>query len=263
MSNLLVIFVGLISGLHAALYGAYKDSPHEAFLARRFVRELIIAGTISLVMAILGVARGQSTFVLYVSVFCLARLATEFWKLFLRVEPQCGYRIPTQIHWFKGVIHNPLLRVLMGLGMIGCVFGCYKLFQLLPESLPWSETGLIVGGGIGLVEAIGGAYKDGSIEGFSLRKFLKSPTFGAISGFLVSYHTTDLAFLLIGALGSMRMFNELIFKMIVRDYVPGKFRSLEGPFQDWMQKRRYFIPPYAVTWGIYLMLFIQLDRFGG
>ena len=108
------------------------------------------------------------------------------------------------------------------------------------------------------MEAIGGAYKDGSIEGFSFYKFLKSPTFGALSGLLLSFHTASLAFLLIGSLGSLRMFNELFFKIIVRGYTPGKFASMIGPFQEWMSKRRYFLPPYAVTWCIYVILYVRL-----
>lgn len=35
--------VGLAAGLHGALYGADKDSPHESFLPSRFVREIVIA----------------------------------------------------------------------------------------------------------------------------------------------------------------------------------------------------------------------------
>jgi hypothetical protein len=251
------ILIGLVAGLHAALYGAYKDSPHESFLLRRFLREIVIALIVAVTLAAIPSAWSLSLFVLYVVVFALARLITEFWKLFLRVEPQEEYRIPTQIHWVKGVVHNPWIRILMGTGMVASIYGCYKLFGLLPDSLSWPIVGITVGGGIGLAEAIGGAYKDGSIEGFSFWKFLKSPTFGALSGLLVSFHTDSLAFLLLGALGSMRMFNELFFKIIVRGYVPGKFRSMEGPFREWMTKRRYFLPPYAATWGIYVILFLN------
>lgn len=45
--------LGLTAGLHAALYGAYKDSPHESFLLRRFVRELLIASSVAAGLAAL------------------------------------------------------------------------------------------------------------------------------------------------------------------------------------------------------------------
>ena len=81
--------LGFAAGLHGALYGAYKDSPHESFLLRRFIREIVIALTVSLALAMFyPAARSQSAFVLYLSVFALTRIVTEFWKLFVRVEPQ-------------------------------------------------------------------------------------------------------------------------------------------------------------------------------
>lgn len=169
----IVLIIGLAAGLHAALYGAYKDSPHESFLLRRFVRELVFATVIAAFIGALHLCQGQTLFIIYLSVFALARVATEFWKLFLRVEPQECYRIPTQIHWVKGVVHNRAVRLLMGLGFVGSIYGCLLLFRLLPDTLPWPVTALIVGGGVGLAEAIAGAYKDGTIEGFSFRKFLK------------------------------------------------------------------------------------------
>jgi hypothetical protein len=259
MSELIVLALGLAAGLHAALYGAYKDSPHESFLPRRFVRELVFAVGVSAVFTGFHLSDNQTPFIIYLSVFAVARVITEFWKLFLRVEPQEGYRIPTQIHWVKGIVHNPFIRLLMSLGFVGSIYGCYCLFRLLPHSLPWPVIGLIVGGGIGLAEAIAGGYKDGTIEGFSFKKFLKSPTFGALGGLMASFHTANLAFLLLAAIGSMRMFNELLFKMIVRDYTPGKFMSLVGPFQEWMTRRRHFLAPYAATWLIYVVLFARLQ----
>lgn len=258
MSAFIIIVIGLAAGLHAALYGAYKDSPHESFLLRRFVRELVFATGIATALATIDGTGRESPFIVYLSVFALARIATEFWKLFLRIEPQDGYRIPTQIHWIRSVVHNPAIRLLFGAGFLGSIYGCYRLFHLLPHSLPWQAVGVITGCGIGIAEAIAGGYKDGMIEGFSFRKFLKSPTFGALGGLIASFHTANLAFLLLAAIGSMRMFNELLFKMLVRDYTPGKFKSLVGPFQEWMRLRRHFLVPYAATWLLYVVLFVRL-----
>jgi hypothetical protein len=252
------VAIGFCSGLHAAMYGAYKDSPHESFLLRRLARELVFATIIAAGLAAGHLADGQSAFVVYLSVFALSRIVTEFWKLFVRVEPQGDFRIPTQIHWLKTPVRNPALRLLAGFGFLGAIYGCYRLFGLLPDSLLNISRGLVVGGGIGLAEALAGAYKDGSIEGFSPVKFLKSPTFGAIGGLIASLHTADLAFLLLAAIGSMRMFLELLFKVLVRGYAPGKFRSMTGPFTEWVDRRRYFLVPYAATWLLYLSLFVQI-----
>lgn len=250
--------LGLAAGLHGALYGAYKDSPHESFLPRRFAREIAIALAVSFVLPVLYPATaGQSAFVLYLSIFALTRIATEFWKLFVRVEPQGEFRIPTQIHWMTGVVHNPLLRLALGFGFLASIYGIGALGTLVPDSWPRALHGLILGLCIGIAEAIAGGYKDGSIEGFSWRKFAKSPTFGTLGGVIASGHTTDDLFLLLAAIGSMRMFLELLFKMVAHDYAPGKFRSMTGPFTEWMARRQLFLTPYALTWLLYVLLSSQ------
>lgn len=258
MSTALVLVIGFAAGLHAALYGAYKDSPHESFLLRRFVRELVFATVAAATLAALHRVDGQTPFVVYVSVFALSRIATEVWKLFLRIEPQDDFRIPTQIHGLGRVIHNRLARVSLGAGFVASIYGLGKLFEFVCDGQSAATSGLIFGGGIGLALAMSGAYKDGVIEGFYFRKFLKSPIFGALAGLIASAHTASPLFLLLCAIGGERMFNELLFKILVRGYVPGKFRSMTGPFQIWATRRRYFLPLYAATWALFLILFIAV-----
>lgn len=248
-----IMAIGVVSGLHAALYGAYKDSPHESFMPRRFVREIVIATSIAFVLGATRLADRESPFVVYVSVFALARIVTEYWKLFLRVEPQAGFRIPTQVHWLKTPVQNTLVRILIGVGWLAGIYGCYALFTLIPRDLPGPVTGLLVGGGIGLGIACCGGYKDGTIEGFSWMKFAKSPTFGALGGVIVALHTTSLPFMLLGSVGTERMINELLFKILRRGYVPGKFPSLVARFPEWERRRRVFLVPYAATWVLYVV----------
>ena len=251
--------LGLAAGLHGALYGAYKDSPHESFLLRRFLREIAIALSLALALTWVPGAPDQSMFVLYLSTFALTRTVTEFWKLFVRVERQDGFRIPTQIHCVTGIISNPVLRLLLGCGFLASIYGIYTIGLTIPDSWPSTVRGLLVGFTIGVAEALAGAYKDGSIEGFSGKKFVKSPFFGAAGGVIASGHTADPAFLLLASIGSMRMFLELLFKILVRDYVPGKFVSMTGPYIHWVARRQCFIVPYAVTWLLYVALCSHSD----
>lgn len=255
MDATLTAALGLAAGLHGALYGAYKDSPHESFLARRFVCEIAIALSVALALPLVyPPAAAQSAFVVYLSVFALTRIATEFWKLFVRVEPQGGFRIPTQIHCVTGIVSNRWLRLALGLGFLASIYGIGALGTLVPDDWPRPVHGLLVGLAIGTAEALAGGYKDGAIEGFSWRKFAKSPTFGSLGGVIVSGHTADDVFLLLGAIGSMRMLLELLFKMVVADYAPGKFPSMVGAFTEWTTRRRLFLAPYAATWLLYAVL---------
>ena len=251
----LSVALGLAAGLHGALYGAYKDSPHESFRADRFAREIAIALLMSLGLALFHpLAAQQTPFILYLSVFALTRIATEFWKLFIRVEPQDGFRIPTQMHCVTGIVSHPLLRLLLGVGFLASIYGIWALCTLIPDDTPALLRGLLVGLAIGCAEAMAGAYKDGTIEGFYWRKFFKSPTFGAIGGVVASGHTTDLGFLLLASIGTMRMLLELLFKILVRDYAPGKFPSMVGRYTEWLERRQHFVTPYALTWLLYLVL---------
>src|SRR5262249_28668680 len=202
-----------------------------------------------------------TAFVIYLSAFALSRIATEFWKLFVRTEPQEGYRIPTQMHWVRGIVNAPLLRFAFGIGFLASIYGIYSLCTLIPNGMPAPVRGLLVGFAIGLAEAIAGGYKDGSIEGFSWRKFAKSPVFGALGGLIASGHTHTLWFLLLASVGSMRMFLELLFKIVVHDYAPGKFRSVTGPFTHWLERPHLFMWPYVPTWALYGVLCAQTGWF--
>jgi hypothetical protein len=255
MASISLLGLGTLAGLHGALYGAYKDSPHESFLVRRFVREVAfaLAGAVALPVVLPSMSQ-QSAFTIYLALFALTRIVTEFWKLFLRVEPQSDFRIPTQMHCVVGVVQNPIIRLLLGIGFLASIYGCYEAFRLIPAWVPSPLHGLLVGLGIGTAEAIAGGYKDGTIEGFSWFKFFKSPVFGVIGGVIATGHTSDPAFLLLATIGSMRMFLELLFKMLVRDYAPGKFRAITGPFAEWYAHRRHLVVPYALTWLVYLVL---------
>ncbi|MBI4909540.1 MAG: hypothetical protein HY820_38335 [Acidobacteria bacterium] len=249
--------IGALAGLHGASYGAYKDSPHESFLARRFLRELVIALGIAFFLASMSASASQCFFILFLTIFTLTRVVTEFWKLFVRVEPQQDFRIPTQFHYVRGVVNRRWLRLLAGAGFLASIYGMYCLFTLLPHGLPNLVRGLMVGAGFGLTEAIAGAYKDGTIEGFSTVKFLKSPVFCAIGGFIAAFHTQHLGFLMLAAYGTNRMMLELFFKILAPGYAPGKFRSMTGSFTEWTERRTYFLLPYGVTWLFWLGLLLQ------
>lgn len=172
----------------------------------------------------------------------------------MRVEPQADYRIPTQIHCVTGIVTRPALRLLLGVGFLASIYWIYRLSKVLPPEWPVTMRGLVTGFSIGLSEAMAGAYKDGAIEGFYWRKFFKSPVFGSIGGLVAAGHTAQPLFLLLGAIGTMRMLLELLFKMVVPGYAPGKFKSMVGPHVEWHARRDLFLTPYALTWMLYLIL---------
>jgi hypothetical protein len=241
------------AGLHAALLGAWKDSPFESFKAGSFLRELLIATLVGLALCL--VDHLASPFLIFLSAFTLSRIVTEFYKMFVRNDRQDIYRIPTQVHWVGTTLSRPL-RLVLGVAWLGAIYGLYALLRLLPSQ--WSPTliGPIAGLTLGTALAIGGGYKDGSVTRFYVHKFVRSPINGAIGGLIVSLHAGGLRFFILGAIACERMLTELFFKVLRPGYVGGHFRSTEPAFPEWMTRRRIFIAPYVLTWVLFVALWV-------
>lgn len=243
--SLTTVTIALLAGLHAACYGAWKDSPHEGFRRVRFVRELAIAGSFGLLLT--RVDDLTSPFVILLSAFALSRIATECYRLFFRHEDQAHYRIPSRVHMMGRVVRSQVLCTMLGASWLAAIYGLYALLCLLPDDVSPRLVGLASGAVFGTSLAIAGAYKDGFIEGFHLHKFVKSPLFAIIGGLLVSFHTSQPEFIALGTIALERVFNEFVFKVIRPGYIPGKFRSRVARFPEWVLRRRVFLGPYALT----------------
>ena len=246
--------LSLAAGLHAASYGAWKDSPYESFKPGSFLRELVIACGVGI--ALCWVDHLTTPFLIFLSAFTLTRIVTEFYKMFVRSERQDVYRIPTQVHWVGHVVDHGPTRFVLGLAWLGAIFGLYRLLTLLPPR--WSPTlvGPIAGLAFGTALAIGGGYKDGSVTRFYVHKFVRSPINGMIGGLLVSLHAGGLRFFTLGAIACERMLTELFFKIMRPGYVGGHFKSTEPTFPEWTHKRKVFVVPYVLTWVLFIGLWI-------
>jgi hypothetical protein len=243
------IGLALAAGLHAALYGAWKDSPHESFKPGSFLRELVIAAGVG--VALVPIARQTTPFVVLLAAFTLTRIVTEFYKMFVRREPQDVYRIPTQIHWVGAVVEHGPLRLALGTAWLGAIYGLYCLLKLLPPGVPAGLVAPIAGVTLGTALAVGGGYKDGSVTHFYFHKFVRSPITGAIGGVIVSSHTGVLPFIVLGVIACERMLTELFFKMLKPGYVGGHFKTTVPAFPEWSRWRWIFAVPYTLTWLLF------------
>jgi hypothetical protein len=250
--HFITLGLSVAAGLHAALLGAWKDSPFESFKPGSFLRELFIATIVGVALG--GVDRLASRFLIFVSAFTLIRIVTEFYKMFVRRDRQDIYRIPTQVHWRGYVFTSGPARWGLGLAWLGAIYGVYALITLLPQA--WTPRLVAPAGGMimGLALAIGGGYKDGSVTKFEWRKFVRSPINGAIGGLIVASHAAGLQFLVLGAIACERMLTELFFKVMRPGYVGGHFMSTTPMFPEWMKRRRLLFIPYVMTWLLFVGL---------
>lgn len=252
-----LILLGFIAGLHAACYGAYKDSPFERFKIIRYFREIALATSLAVIFFIFfPFIYSQSFTIFFLFVLAWSRIITEAYKQFIRVEPQDNYLIPSQVHFFRTIVQKKSLRLLLAL-LVGLIFLPIYLFaKIISNSFSNSLSGLFIGALSGIATALGGGYKDGSFQGFILLKFFRSPFFGAIGGFLLSNFTNSLPLLFFGSIGFERMISECYKGFLKSGYSPGKFNLKTAPYPEYFQKRKLLIGPYVVTWVIFILLFI-------
>jgi len=252
--------VGLFGGLHSSSWGAYKDTPHEEFKISKFLRSVVVGLILGMLLyqflKLNGIhSPNPGLFFLFVMAF--ERLYTESLKTFIRQENQDKYHIIQTFQWLGTTVHSKLRRWGMGAIYIGLAFFWFYLPYLFEIDLPRVLVGLIWGtvGGLGI--AICGAWKDAFIEGFEPTKFLRSPYVGAAWGLIFSIFTTDYSLLLFACIGAERMTVEFYKTFIVRKHA--KFSATVPVFPEWLEKRRRFILPYALTWAVFFALLITFQ----
>ncbi len=255
LENFYPLLIGIMAGIHAASYGAYKDSPYEGFKPARVVRELLIASAIGLLFSVYQWAGNEEYVIVFLVIFALSRCITEFYKLFIRTENQSLYKIPTQIHLFGKIINSRLERLFIGVIPILGILGIYILGEYGLAGFPILIKGLILGFLIGLGTAIAGSYKDGFFEGFDTLKFLRSPLLGILGGLFASRLTDNVFFIILSAVGIERVIVELYKTFIKKGYWPGKFGSSKVHHKDWLEKRMLFVPFYFASLFFLLYLF--------
>jgi hypothetical protein len=253
MEILIACAVGLIAGAHTATWGMYKDAVHEGFELRKYLRSVLLSGTIAPACVLLGIplAGAGSLVVLFGVTYVIERAASEFYKTFLRNEDQSKYFIPMQFAVRGRVVRSPRARLLVGLGAAAAgtalLLGVIALqTAVVPE--PGAAIVLLAGSLGGWYSAVGGAWKDAPIEGFETLKFFRSPVLSALAALLVSAFTQSLAFAALAGLGftiaTLETYKTFCFPSKPR----GKFAGKPLAYPEMLEHRRWFVPVYAGIW---------------
>ena len=177
MSITYVVMLALLTGTHAATWGAFKDSPFEGFKPVSFARTIVLAVLTGAVLATTTDLETSMAPLVFVGlIYAVERLATELWKSFIREDDQDAYAIPMRIAVLGRTVDGRGPRYLMGVG----IFVAVVAMALIAAALQPADGGpvyllVLVGGIGGWLTAVGGAWKDAPVEGFSGWKFLRSP----------------------------------------------------------------------------------------
>ncbi len=248
--------IGAAAGLHAATWGLYKDSPYEGLSWRKFLRSAVLGGSLGFITFWFfqdwDMSQPATMFVYFGLIYMLERGATEFWKVFLRVEEQSKYAIPMRFAVFGKPISHSVTRI-----AIGCVYGAVILAVLLgvqlldKANLGW-PTWLVVitiGCAGGWISAIGGAWKDAPIEGFEILKFFRSPAVALVYAAVIASFTDSYLVIALAALGFTIATIETHKTFSHPNKPPGKFAGKPIHYPEMLLKRCHMVPLYTLIWA--------------
>jgi hypothetical protein len=223
MNAVLLAAVGGLSGLHAATWGGFKDSPFEGLRRASFARSVGLGVATSVLVWRSGV--GSADFLVVIGlIYAIERLATEWWKAILREDAQAAYSIPMRLAVHGRPIDARLPRYAAGLAIAGGLVLSLVLVARLQDDLSWLPWwGLVIAVGTGgWLTAVGGAWKDAPVEGFQLAKFFRSPVVATPGGCLLLPFTSSLLLLVLAA-GGWSVITIETYKTFVAGGPPGKF----------------------------------------
>ena len=255
MSNVFAgAFIGLLSGLHAACWGMYKDAPHEGFTFRTYSRSavlgLVIGGVVGAV-APLEAHTASGAAVLFGVIYAVERALAELYKTFLRQEDQSKYAIPMQFAVFGVQVQGRLTRVSLGVAYLGVMLGMLALVSAYQHSAaaPQSIYGRVLIASAGAwISAFGGAWKDAPFEGFQTFKFFRSPLVAMAWALVLAHLTSDLVLLTLAATGYTIAATETYKTFFWPSRPRGKFAGKPVRFPAMLRIRQRVVPLYVAIW---------------
>jgi hypothetical protein len=261
------LVIGLLSGMHAASWGMYKDAPHEGFEWRKFLRSIAIGVVTAPAAAhLMGLdpATAAGAVLLFGVAYVLERLVAEIYKTFMRQSDQSKYAIPMQLAVLGRPIESRSVRVLLGIGYSAALLGLAILVhRFLEQAGPVSPVMIALVGSIGgWVSAFGGAWKDAPFEGFQPFKFLRSPLLAAGWALLLAQLSSDLVVVTLAATGFTIAATESYKTFLFPSRPRGKFAGKPIRFPEILRTRNRVVPVYVGIWLAVLFMLVGGVRHG-
>lgn len=246
--------IGLLSGAHTSTWGMYKDSPHEGFTWRKYLRSILLSAAIAVVWQVaLGFDLGRAwmRFVLFGLTYVTERGLVELYKTYLREEDQSKYFIPMQFHVMGRVVESRRVRWSVAAGwvvvVLAVVLGLRAFQSASPDIAGWVVV-LLIGSIGGWLSAFGGAFKDAPVEGFETFKFFRSPAVALFWAAVVAWFSRDFLHIALCGLGYTVATIETYKTFFFPNKPRGKFAGKPVLFPGLLTWRYRFAPLYAAIW---------------
>ena len=256
--NVVAALVGGGAGLHAGIWGLYKDAPYEGFTWRQFIRSIVVAAILGPVLASwfgLPLDRASSIVLLFGLAYAAERAAVEVYKTFFREQDQTKFTIPMQLAVFGKPVRNRFKRGLVGAGYLAVIGGGLAAIGWLESRLgpgPRWLVALTVGASGGWFSAFGGAWKDAPIEGFQLAKFFRSPLISAGYAWVLLGLSSRWPIVVLGAIG----YTVATIETYKTFGSAGKPPNQPILFPGLMTRRASVIPIFVAIWVGLLSTFV-------
>jgi hypothetical protein len=245
--------IGALSGAHASIWGMYKDSVYEGFGRASLARSILVgtaAGATLQWWLALDLGQPASFVLLFGLAYAIERGVVETWKTFVRVEDQSKYFIPMQFSVRGKPVESRRARLAAGAGYVTVLALCFAQVASLSARVgpPTLARAALVGLVVGVIIAVGGAWKDAPKEGFDPIKFFRSPWMTVAYAVVLSRMTSDYLLIAAAAVGFERATAETYKTFFVRSKPPGKFAGKPVRYPEMLARRRWFVPAYvAIT----------------
>jgi hypothetical protein len=253
-SLIIAMTVGVLSGVHTAIWGMFKDAIHEGFSINRFVRSIIVGAAVAVVIHVglpLPLQSASGLLVLFGLAYAAERGIVETWKTFVREEDQSKYTIPMQFSVHGSPVARRGVRLAVGAGYIAIVALCLVAIAHVGRGSPGGATA-VKSAGVGLIVgciiAFGGAWKDAPTEGFDGRKFFRSPCLTMVFALALAQLTDSYLQIAVASIGYERATAETYKTFFFPTKPRGKFAGKPILFPAMVRRRRYFVPAYVAIW---------------
>jgi uncharacterized membrane protein (UPF0136 family) len=250
----MAFLIGLLAGAHTSSWGMYKDAPHEGFTVPKYLRSIVVASVLAIILQRvldypLDTAAHAAVF--FGLVYAAERLTLELWKSFIREEDQSKYFIPMQF----GVLGKPIQSRAVRWSIMAAVIVVVALavwfvlwLQRTRPDLPKWLVLLTIGSMGGWFSAFGGAWKDAPVEGFETFKFFRSPGIALFWSTVMAFFTTSWLFLGLAGIGYTVATIETYKTFFFPNKPRGKFAGKPILFPEILERRKIVAVLYACIW---------------
>ena len=257
-SLLVAAGVGAMSGAHTAIWGMYKDAIHEGFSIGRFSRSIVVGVAAAIAIQAflrLPLPAPAALVILFGLAYAVERGIIEVWKTFIREEDQSKYFIPMQFTMLGRPVRNRAARLGAGAAYVSVVIGFLAMVARLDDGsglVPYRVA--LLGVALGMLIALGGAWKDAPKEGFEPLKFLRSPAMTMTFTLLLAQLTDSYLQAAVAGIGFERATAET-YKTFFFPSVPrGKFAGKPISNPEMLAQRRPFVPVYIAICAVVVSL---------